>query len=58
MGRLLQLRDLFPLEDVFFINDPVVMVVAEKPVGKFASLADCFKEVRQFIRSISPVSAS
>lgn len=58
MGRLLQLRDLFPLEDVFFINDPVVMVVAEKPVGKFASLADCFKEVRQFIRSIGRVDFS
>lgn len=31
------------------------MVVAEKPVGKFASLADRFKKVRQFIRPIGGI---
>ena len=35
------------------------MVMAEKPVGEFTPLADHFKKVRQFIRSIGwidPVS--
>ena len=47
-----QFRYLFPLEDVFLIYDSILMVMAEKPVGEFTPLADHFKKVRQFIRSI------
>ena len=47
-----QFRYLLPLEDVFLIYDSILMVMAEKPVGEFTPLADHFKKVRQFIRSI------